>query len=171
MRKVHASISFFLLPFLLAFAISAVDFAHRKWFPHPHRTREETRKLPPGITDARILARQWRGELDEIETPPGQLKFRVMTPLGGSTDVSYTIATGDATIQTTTVSVLTTFAFLHISHGVWQYITPVFSAGLLGIGVTGLLLWFKNRRERRIGIALLVIGAGIPLALIISMRL
>jgi hypothetical protein len=43
--------------------------------------------------------------------------------------------------------------------------------GLLTLGVTGLYLWFKNRQERRIGTVLLLIGAGIPVALILSMRL
>jgi hypothetical protein len=171
LRKIHLSTGLFLLIFLLAYAISAVDFAHRKWFPHPHWTTVENRKLPSAITDARVLARQWRGELTSVETPPGQLKFRVMTPLGRGYDVTYSIATGDTNVQTTAVSFLTTLAFLHVSHGIWTFAVAVVSVGLLTLGVTGLYLWFKNRQERRIGTVLLLIGAGIPVALILSMRL
>ncbi len=171
LRKLHLWTSLFLLPFLLAFAISAVEFAHRKWVAHPNHSMVEHRKLPPGITDARILAREWRGELGSIETPPGVLKFRVITPLGTGYDLEYSIPTGETTIKTTTISFLTKLAWLHISRGPWAYVTPVFSAGLLMLGLTGLYLWFKNRKERWIGVALLVVGAGIPIALIISMRL
>ncbi len=170
LRRLHLSTAMFSFVFLLAYAISAVEFAHRKWFLHPTRTTEEKRKLTPGITDARILARQWRGELTMIETPPGSLKFRVMTPLGTGYDVTYSIATGDTIIQTTTVSFMTTLAFIHVSHGPWAVIVALVSVGLLTLGLTGLCLWFKNHNERRIGIVLIAIGAGVPLALLISMR-
>jgi hypothetical protein len=171
LRKIHLATSLFLLPFLLAFAISAVEFAHRTWVSHPVRVTEEHRVLSAGVTDARIVAREWRGELDAIETPAGSLKFRVVTPLGTTYDVDYSIATGDTTIKTATPSFLTMLAFLHISHGIWSYVTPAVSAGLLTLGLTGLYLWFKNRQERRVGVALLLIGVGIPMGLIISMRL
>jgi hypothetical protein len=171
LRKIHLSTSLFLLLFLLAYAISAVDFAHRKWLPHPHRISEETRKLSPGITDARVLAREWRGELAKVENSPGYLKFRVTTSLGRSREIAYSIATGDTKIQTSNVGLFTTLAWLHTSQGIWAFVAILFSAGLLTLGVTGIYMWFKNRNERWIGAALLVIGAGIPLGLIISMRL
>jgi len=171
LRSLHLSTSLFLVVFLLAFAISAVDFAHRKWLPHPHWITRETRQMPAGITDARILAREWRGDLASVENSPGTLKFRVTTDLGRSRDVTYSIATGETKIETSTVGIFTTLAWLHISQGTWAFITPVVSTGLLTLGLTGLYLWFKNRAERRIGIALLLLGAGIPLALMISMRL
>ena len=171
LRNVHLSTSLFFVLFLLAYGISAVEFAHRKWVSHPEHSTESRRKLPAGITDARVAAREWRGELGPIETPPGSLKFRVVSPLGTGYDVEYSIATGDTKVRTTTASFLTTLAWLHISRGIWAYITPLVSAGLLIIGLTGLYLWFKKRSERWIGVALLLLGAGIPLALIISMRL
>jgi hypothetical protein len=171
LRNIHLSTALFLLLFLLAYAISAVDFAHRKWLPHPSWTHEETRKMPSGITDARVLASEWRGELMSVETPPGSLKFRVTTSLGRSHDVTYSIATGDAKILTSTVGPFTTLAWIHIAQGIWAYVVGFFSLGLLTLGATGLYLWFKNRKERWIGITLLLIGAGVPLALMISMRL
>jgi hypothetical protein len=171
MRRIHLSISLILLLPLLAYAVSSVDFAHRKWLPHPHSTKEESRRLSPGITDARILARQWRGELADTENSPGVLKFRVMTPLGRTQEVRYSIATGDATIRTTTVGLFTTLAYIHVAHAVWAYASITFSTGLLSLGATGIYLWwFKNRGERGIGIVLLLIGVGVPLVLILSMR-
>jgi hypothetical protein len=171
LRRLHLSTALFSFVFLLAYAISAVEFAHRKWIPHPTQTTEEGRKLTPGITDARILARQWRGELTMIEATQGSLKFRVMTPLGTGYDVSYSIATGDTSVQTTTVSFMTTLAFIHVSHGPWAVVVALASVGLLTLGLSGVYLWFKNHTERWIGVVLLLIGAGIPLLLMISMRL
>ncbi len=46
-RAIHLSTTLFALIFLLAFALSAVDFAHRKWFPHLTNTFTETRNLTP----------------------------------------------------------------------------------------------------------------------------
>jgi hypothetical protein len=171
LRSIHLSIALFSLPFLLAYAISAVEFAHRKWVTHPERTTQESRQLTPGITDARILARQWRGELASVEHLPSWLRFRVVTSLGRTYDVNYSIATGDTVIRTTTVSFLTTLAWLHISNGVWAYVTIATSVGLLILGVTGLYLWFKNHSGRRVGVVLLLAGAGITIGLMISMRL
>ena len=119
LRKIHLSTALFLLVFLLAYSISAVDFAHRKRLPHPSWTAESTRKLAPGITDARVLAREWRGQLVAVENDPGYLKFRVTTSLGRSHDVTYSIATGDAKILTSTIGLFTTLAWIHISQGIW----------------------------------------------------
>lgn len=171
LRALHLSTAMFSLIFLLAYAVSAVEYAHQNWAPHPHWTTQETRKLPSGIVDARVLAREWRGELTEVETPPGALKIRVMTPLGTGYDVSYSIATGDTMVQTTTIAFLTKLLWLHMSHGIWTVVVGLVSVAMLLLGVSGLYLWFRNHKERRAGIALLIIGVGVPLVLMISMRL
>jgi hypothetical protein len=82
LRSIHLSTALFSMAFLLAYAIGAVEFAHRKWLPRSVSSTEETRKLASGVTDARILAREWRGELESVENSPGVLKFRVTTSLG-----------------------------------------------------------------------------------------
>ena len=159
-----------MLLFLLAYAVSAVDFAHRKWLPHPNRISVENSQGEPGITDARVLARQWRGELASVENVPGYLKFRVTTSLGRSRDVTYSIATGDMKVQTSTIGLFTTLAWMHIARGAWAYVAILFSLGLLTLGVTGIYLWFKNHNERWIGGAMLLAGAGVAIGLIVSMR-
>jgi hypothetical protein len=171
LRNIHLATALFLLLFLVAYAVSAVDFAHRKWLPHPHWIWVENLKLDPGVADARALARHWRGELAEVENSPGYLRFRVNTNLGRSRDVTYSIATGDTQVQTSTIGLFTTLAFMHIAQGVWAYVAIVFSIGLLTLGVTGIYLWFKNRNERWIGAVLLLAGGGVAVSLIVSMRL
>jgi hypothetical protein len=170
LRNLHLSTALFSLIFLLAYGISAVEFAHEKWIPHPDYRTIETLKLQPGITDARILARQWRGELTSIEAPPGSLKFRVISPLGTGHDVEYSIATGETKVETTTLSLMRTLLWIHISHGIWTAVVALVGIALLTLGLTGLYLWFKNHSERKIGAALLILGAGTAIGLIVSMR-
>jgi hypothetical protein len=171
LRSIHLSTALFSLIFLIAYAFSSVEFAHRTWFSHPNHATTETRQLTPGITDARILAREWRGELGDIETPPGLLKFRVMTLLGGSHEVTYSIATGAATIVTNTPGLGTRLAFVHVAHGIWAVAAGMVSIALLIMGISGIYLWFKNHRERWVGAALLLAGAAFSIGLIVSMRL
>ena len=45
------------------------------------------------------------------------------------------------------------------------------SAGLLTLGATGFALWMQNHRQRRVGVALLLLGGGMAVTLIVSMRL
>jgi len=170
LRSIHLSTALFSMAFLLAYAISAVEFAHRKWVSHPEHSTNESRKLAAGITDARVLARQWRGELTSIENSPGFLKFQVMTALGTSYNVTYSIATGVATVKTTSKNFLTTLAFVHASHGVWAVVAAGVSLALLTLGITGLYLWFQNHSSRRMGSVLLLIGVMTAAGLIISMR-
>ncbi len=171
LRSLHLATALFSLIFLIAYAFSSIQFAHRTWFAHPDHSTIENRQMTPGITDARILAREWRGELGEIETGAGLLKFRVMTSLGNSHEVTYSIATGAATIVTNTVGLGTQMAFVHVAHGIWAVIAGMwFRSRLLIMGISGIYLWFKNHKERWIGAALLLAGAAFSIGLIISMR-
>lgn len=170
LRSIHLSTALFSMAFLLAYAIGAVEFAHRKWLPRSVRSTEETHRLASGVTDARILARRWRGELESVENSPGTLKFRITSSLGRSFNVTYTIATGDTTVKTTANNFLNTLAFIHVSHGIWASTAALVSLALLTLGITGLYLWFQNRSSRRIGGVLMLIGVSIALGLIVSMR-
>ena len=170
LRGLHLATALFSLAFLLAYGISAVEFAHRKWLAHPEQSTVQTRWLKPGITDARVLAREWRGELEAIENSTGALKFRVTTPLGRAYEVKYSIVTGETTVRTTTISFLTTLAWMHHSRGVWALAAALVSLALLTLGATGIYLWFHNHNERWIGGGLVTAEVAVTLGLIISMR-
>jgi hypothetical protein len=170
LRTIHLLTALFSMPFLLAYAIGAVEFAHSKWLPRSVHSTEETHKLTSGVTDARILARQWRGELESVENSPGILKFRITSSLGRSFNVNYTIATGDTTVKATANNFLNTLAFIHVSHGIWASTAALVSLALLTLGVTGLYLWFRNHSSRRIGVVALLVGVTTALGLILSMR-
>jgi hypothetical protein len=167
LRSLHLATALFSLLFLIAFAIGAVEFAHGKWVGRGETSTVETRRLSPGITDARILARAWRGELSSIEAASDQLEFRVSTSLGKVFEVTYSIATGEATVKTTIPSFLRTFAWIHVSRGIWAWGSVLVSLALITLGVSGISLWFQNRKERWIGVALIVGEVGIALGLIL----
>jgi len=68
---------------------------------------------------------------------------------------------------------------LHTSRGLWHSqpawnlwvaALAILSIGLLALGVTGLVLWFRNRAERLTGAILLAAGFVTSLTLIVSMR-
>jgi hypothetical protein len=170
LRALHLSTALFSLIFLLAFATGAVEFAHRKWGGIGETSTVETRQFAPGITDARILAQAWRGELSSIEASPGLLKFRVTTSLGKASEVTYSSATGGTQVKTTVPNFLRTMAWIHVSRGIWAYGSVLVSLALITLGVSGLYLWFQNRKERWIGAALIAGEVGIALGLILSMR-
>jgi hypothetical protein len=170
LRSLHLATALFSLVFLIAFAIGAVEFAHRKWGGPGETSTVETRQFTPGITDARILARERRGELSSIEASSGALKFRVTTSLGKAVEVTYSIATGEATVKTTIPSFLRTLAWIHVSRGIWACGSVLVSLALITLGVTGISLWFQNRKERWIGAALIVVETGIAVSLMLSMR-
>jgi hypothetical protein len=170
LRAVHLGTALFSLVFLLAYGIGAVEFAHRKWMARPEESTVETRRFAPGVTDARILAREWRGELAAIENSAGALKFRVTTSLGRTFEVNYSIATGETTVKTTTVSFVRMLAWMHVSRGYWAYAAVLVSLGLLTLGATGIYLWFQNHKEQWIGGSLVVVEVVFALGLIVSMR-
>jgi hypothetical protein len=170
LRALHLSTALFSLVFLLAFTIGAVEFAHRKWGGPGETSTVETRLFTPGITDARILARAWRGELSSVEPSADVLKFRVTTSLGKAFEVSYSSTTGETKVKTTTPGFLRTMAWIHVSRGIWVCGSVLVSLALLTLGVSGLYLWFHNRKERWIGVAFIVGEVGIALGLILSMR-
>jgi hypothetical protein len=170
LRSLHLATALFSLLFLIAFAIGAVEFAHGKWVGRGETSTVETRRLSRGITDGRILARAWRGELSSIEAASDQLKFRVTTSLGKAVEVTYSIATGEATVKTTIPSFLRTFAWIHVSRGIWAWGSVLVSLALITLGISGISLWFQNRKERWIGAALIAGEVGIALGLILSMR-
>ena len=58
LRAIHRLLASFSLPFLLMYAISAVQMAHGSWFVLKPDVRELPLSLSPGLTDARAIARE-----------------------------------------------------------------------------------------------------------------
>jgi hypothetical protein len=185
LRTIHLCTALFLSALLLAYGISAVQMAHQQWIPLTEHTTGETFALTPGLTDARLVARDlmdrhsMRGELTLVSPSSEALRFRV-TRLGTVYEIAYSISSGGANVRTSTSGFMGVLNSIHRSKSLshtyapmisWTIMLGLVSIGLLTLGASGLYLWFRNHKERWIGAILLIIGAGIPAALIISMRI
>jgi hypothetical protein len=179
-REVHLHTALLCLPFLLMFAVSGLQMAHRHWFPTRTQVTSTSVQLPPGLPGAREAARllALRGELSAIATSRGATSFRIARP-GTTYQVEYTSSTGVAVVKTTNSGLTGTLNRLHQLQGtwhdftllnIWSVVLGFASVGILLIGVTGLYMWFRNRRDRWIGLVLLVAGSGFAASLIVWMR-
>ncbi len=180
LRNIHLGAGLFSLAFLLMYGVSAVQMAHRRWWPIRERVAERSVWLQPGLDDARAAARGLaiRGELMAVRTAPGALHFRIARP-GTVAQVDYSAGTGEARIRTVDSGLWGFLNRLHQVQGmgheyaalrVWPALLGLVSLGLLVLGATGLYLWFRNRSERWIGTVLLAAGGGLATFLIVWMR-
>ncbi len=181
LRAIHLATAAFCLAFLGMYSVTAVQMAHRRWFPITPRVTRQTVPLAAALNDARVVARQLnlRGELGRGRISAGQISFRVARP-GTVYLVTYRSDTGEAAVTATETGVAGALDRIHQSAGLtnrylplnaWSAILGLVSLGLLTIGATGLYLWFRNREDRLAGTILLVAGSGLALLLMVSMRI
>src|ERR1044071_5289992 len=81
-RRIHLSTGLFCLAFLAMYEISALQMAHRRWFPPVERVAQQSFVITTGLTDARVAARALgiRGELTAARPSPQGLRFRIVRP-------------------------------------------------------------------------------------------
>jgi hypothetical protein len=166
-RTIHLICGLLSLPFLLMYGISAVQMAHSKWFTMKPVVTERNVDAPPGL-DARALARQLRGEgvrgdLSQIKETPAGLSLRVTMP-GTVHDISVDRASNTAKIKTSVAGTLGMLNRLHHMAGlyhdygplnIWGMAVAIVSVALIGLGATGLWMWWLRRQERIAGLVLL----------------
>ena len=180
LRSIHLCTGLFCVAFLAMYGVSAVQMAHRPWWPIRQSVTTRSMQLPPGLTDARVAARELaiRGELTEVHAIPGALQFRVVRP-GIVNQIEYSAATGEAKIRIVNTGFTGLLNRIHHIEGmwheyallnVWSAMLGLVSIGLLVLGASGLYLWFRNHSERWIGVVLLAGGGGFAAMLIVWMR-
>ncbi len=179
LRSTHLLFGLFSVPLLLLYAISAVQMAHSGWFHIKPAVQEQSVRLSPGSNDSRQVSRELmtghglRGELTSVRAAPGRLTLRIGVP-GKVHDVTYDTASGVATVKTSTSGLLGTMNRLHHAAGLWPAYLPlklwgafvlVVSLALIGLGSTGLWMWWMRRQERVAGLVL--ISANVIFSLIV----
>jgi hypothetical protein len=183
-RSLHLCAGLFGLAFLLMYGASALQMAHRRWFPVQEHVTQYSVALPPGLTDARAAARQLmqqnslRGELAGVQAEGRALRFRIMRP-GTVCEIEYSAQTGEAKIRLSDSGLPGTLNRIHQTKGLWHEwrllnawaaAVGMVSLGLLTLGGTGLYLWFKIHRQRWIGAVMLAFGLSVAGSLIVWMR-
>ena len=186
LRNIHLVTGLFSVLFLLTYGLSSVQMAHRSWFSLQPRVTEvriavgtEVPNSPRALARALMESRGLRGGLDEVEETADGYELRISHP-GTEYEVSYSRATGQARIRMIRANFMGLLNALHhvagFSRGdalekTWAAFVGLVSAGLIVLALTGIYLWFKLYRERRVGVVLLAVSLCYSLALAIYLRL
>lgn len=185
LRVIHLVLASLSLPFLLMYGISAVQMAHGTWFTLKPTVRESDFGLPPGLADARAVARavtarepRVRGEVTNIKPGAREISLRLILP-GTVHEVRYQRESGQVHLKTSVAGVMGMLNRLHHAAGLWHeplalrlwgWAVAVVSAALLLVGGTGMAMWFLRRSERRLGALLLALNLAVVMVLLGIMR-
>ena len=183
-RSIHLCAGLFSLIFLVVYAVSAVQMTH-PWFRVQARTSERAVVLPANLTDAREAARAlaashgiW-GELTGIRSNPSGLSFRILRP-GMVWQADYTASSGTTRLRTTDSGVSGALNRIHqmrgiwhswMAYNIWAALLALVGLAILTLGASGLYLWWKTHKDRRLTGVLLASSVAIIGGLAAWMRI
>jgi hypothetical protein len=180
-RNTHLILGMGSLLFVLMYAVSAAQMAHRiRLTP---QVAEEDVALAPGLeprplADALMRERGYGGELGNPAATPNGFRVNIGRP-GTQYVVNYDRTTGVAHVRREVRSFLGMLNRLHHQHGLrhtdgvlnaWGWALLVVSLAMLFLGGSGVYLWFKWHGERLIGSILLGANLVISLGLLVALR-
>jgi hypothetical protein len=185
-RDVHLLLALFFFAFVMMFGVSSLNLSHHSWFDTEPTATESA--VPVDVARAatpRELARHlmetegYRGELSDVKEAEGQITFTIGR-MGTVHDVAWTRGETGAQVKTRVWPFFSMLTWMHTTfgvqheyglHNVWGWLMLLTSLGLLALGGTGLYLWFKLKKERRIGVVLLCanVVAGVVLVALLWM--
>ena len=184
-RTIHLLLASFSVPFLLMYAVSAVQMSHNKWFTMRPAVHEEQLMLRAGETDARAVARDLtrqrtavRGELTNVQAGGNAIALRLVVP-GTVHEVRYEPVSGATHIKTSVAGFMGMLNRLHHAAGVfhdlgvmnaWGAAVALVSVALVLLGATGIGMWFMRRQERLSGAILLALNLVVAISLLVMMR-
>ncbi|MEZ5403768.1 MAG: PepSY-associated TM helix domain-containing protein [Bryobacteraceae bacterium] len=183
-RNTHLLLGLFSAAAVFMYGLSSVQFAHQ-WFNVRPAASAQTLTLAPNAAGARAVAMELmekhglEGELVQVRQTPGGVAFR-LNRIGKNHGIEYTAATGETKVETQSAGVMAMMVRLHHINGLWHEIGWInvaagflgfVSLGLILLGASGVYLWFKLYKERRIGTVLLVANLVFSLTLIILIRM
>ena len=169
LRTLHLLFGALSLPYLLMYGLSAVQMAHSKWFPMKPAVVERDVPIGRPYDDGRRLAQDLmlreglRGEIQEVTATQAGFNVRVVVP-GTVNEVRYDRGRGSAHIKTSVAGFMGMLNRLHHAAGLWHEYVPlrlwaavvgIVSLAILGLGTTGLWMWWLRRQERMLGLVLL----------------
>ncbi len=185
LRNVHLAAGLFTAVFLFAYALSAAQMAYPLYRPTPVVTESD---LPvPANIDAtpRALAR-WlgetpdlRGDLREVEGDEDGFAMTIAR-VGTSHRIEFDPAERRAHITSRRQNAVGMLNRIHHVSGVghtywavnaWGWLLASSSLLLLGIALSGVVMWFNRHRERRTGALVLAGGLAWGLTLLVLLRL
>jgi hypothetical protein len=184
LRTTHLLCGVFALPFLVMYGASAVQMAHSRWFNMKPAMTETGTALAAGMTDGRAVAREVmeagsiRGEITEVKATPAGFEIQVHRP-GTQYEIQYNRAAGSASVRTKAAGIWGIMNRLHHAAGLWHEYGPLKWWGLfcgltsvaaIGLGATGVWMWWLRKQERRWGLVLLAANLVFAIAVLGAMR-
>jgi len=180
LRNIHLLCGCFAVPALLMYGVSAVQMAHTSWFVMKPAVTESLVTLSPGAIDGRRVANQLMlgSEITTIQTTPKGFDIRMAVP-GTVHEIHYDRATGDTRIRTSVAGVMGMLNRLHHAAGLWHDYAPMklwallvflVSIATVGLGVTGIWMWWVRRQERTWGLILLAANLLFSVAILLRVR-
>lgn len=173
MRNIHLGLGLAFVVMVLIFAVSSLVIAYRPWLPQGRVDSEfvvqvdvEKATSPRALAHDLMLREGMKGDLRQVSEDAGVMKLRIFRP-GSEYNVEYTAGDAEAKVAMKRWGWQEMMVQLHVNHGFWHEWMPanwwaglslLASVGLLVLGATGLVLWFENYAERRIGAVLLALG-------------
>ena len=198
-RRLHYYSGLLLLPFLLLFVVSGLLLNHPTWrfadFWPKRVERESQFAFQPltGATElekARALMSQLglSGEVEWLSAArrPGWLDFRVDRP-GRIVDIHADMDQRSASLKEIDVNGWGAIRALHEFTGVrssspeasrdwwltwlWSISMDVIAAGLIFMTLSSMWMWWRLKRDRRLGFLVIALGAGVCIVLAVGTRL
>lgn len=184
-RNTHLVAGLLAVPFLLMYGLSAVQMSHGAWFSLKPTVTETTVSVASSpINDGRALARilmdqdYVRGELREVKAADSGFQLQIEHP-GTVYRVDYSSRTRQAVIRTSVAPFMGMLNRIHHLAGLhnaafildaWGGWVVAVSLCLFLLGLTGIYMWFRLKKERAIGAILLAVSLGYSLTLILLIR-
>jgi hypothetical protein len=185
LRNIHLFCGVLALPALLMYAVSAIQMAHSKWFVLKPAITETTVSLQPGLTDGRRIAfdvmgvQHLRGQITAIQNQPRVITVRIVVP-GTVHELTYTSSTGAVRVRTSVAGVMGMLNRLHHAGGLWPSYLPlrlwgvfvaIASIATIGLGASGVWMWWLRRQERKWGLILLTANLTFSIGILLTIRL
>jgi len=184
LRDSHLVLGLFFSTFVLMFGISSLRFAHPDWISAEPTEQRRISLTVDEVSGARSLARTlmeehgFRGNFRDLRETEEGFRFKIAR-LGTTHAVRYVKDLGRVEVETSNRPFISVLLGMHFTFGFehdnWLY--NVFGALNLGVsialllmGVSGIYLWFKIRKERLTGSIILFTSLFTLFALIISIR-
>jgi hypothetical protein len=183
-RNVHLFCGALALPALLMYAVSAVQMAHSGWFAMKPTITETAASLQPGLTDGRRVALEvmaaldLSGEIVAIQTESDAITARIVVP-GTVHELSYTPSIGAVRLRTSVAGFMGMLNRLHHAGGLWPAYLPlrlwgvfvaIVSAATVGLGATGIWMWWLRRQDRKWGLILLTANLAFSIGILLMIR-
>ena len=185
-RNIHLILGLSCCLFLLMYAVSAVQMSHNGWFDMKPTVTEA--RLPvdaSAATHPRAFAAELmrehglRGDIEQASEGEAGYELRIVRP-GTVAEARYLPGAAEAHVNISKADFMGMLNRIHHANGawhedallnVWGVFVGLVSIALIGLGATGVYMWFKIYDERLIGGLILFSGLAVGLGLLIATRL